>query len=69
MTNVVELPSDDPPSKWTNHRVSQELQRAMDLLLEPDNERERIQYRKLIRVMAVARNRLRNTDAPDEDTK
>jgi hypothetical protein len=38
----------------------------MDLLLEPDNERERIQYRKLIRVMAVARNRLRNTDAPDE---
>lgn len=68
MSNVVEMPTDDPPSKWTNHRVSQELQRAMDLLLEPDNEYERIQYRKLIRVMAVARNRLRNTDAPEEPT-
>ena len=68
MTNVVEMPPDDPPSKWTNHRISQELQRAMDLLLEPDNERERIQYRKLIRVMALARIRLSNTDALQEPT-
>jgi hypothetical protein len=53
------MSENEPPSEWTNGRLVEEIQKEMDRLIEPNNERERICYRKLIRVMALARNRLR----------
>lgn len=50
-------------SSKSDAQIADELQQSMDALLEPDDEGDKIKYRTLIRIMARARNRLRQVDA------
>jgi len=49
-------------SSKSDAQIADELQQSMDALLEPDDEGDKIKYRTLIRIMARARNRLRQID-------